>query len=58
MSRLARGLVRLYPSAWRARDEDEFLALLDAREPLTWRDAIDIVGAAGREWGRWLVRWP
>jgi hypothetical protein len=53
-----RRLVRLYPRAWRARYEQEFLALLGAHEPLTWRDGIDIIGAAGREWGRCLVGLP
>ena len=33
--RIARRLVRLYPRAWRARYEDEFVALLDARGDLT-----------------------
>lgn len=55
---VARRLVRLYPPAWRARYEQEFLALLDAHEPPTWRDGIDILGAAGREWGRFLVGLP
>jgi hypothetical protein len=54
---VARRLVRLYPAAWRARYEQEFLALLDAHEPLTWRDGIDILGAAGREWGRAIGHW-
>lgn len=35
-------LIRLYPAAWRARYEDEFLAVLEER-PLSPFDAIDIV---------------
>lgn len=34
-------LLRLYPAAWRARYEDEFLAVLEAR-PLSPFDAFDI----------------
>src|SRR6476660_1097695 len=55
---VARRLVRFYPRKWRTRYEQEFLALLDAHEPLTWRDGMDILGAAGREWGRFLVGLP
>jgi hypothetical protein len=35
-------LVRLYPAAWRARYEDEFLAVLEER-PLSPFDAVDIL---------------
>jgi hypothetical protein len=38
-------LVRLYPKEWRARYEDEFLALLEARPP-TLGDQIDIARGA------------
>ena len=38
-------LVRLYPRAWRARYEDEFLALLEAA-PATRRDRLDIARGA------------
>jgi hypothetical protein len=54
---VARKLVRLYPRAWRARYEEEFMALLDARGHVTWSDGIDILGAAGREWGRTIAHW-
>lgn len=37
-----RVLIRLYPAAWRARYEDEFLAVLEER-PLSPFDAFDIV---------------
>jgi hypothetical protein len=55
--RLVRRLVRLYPRAWRARYEEEFVALLDARD-LGWRELIDIGRCAGREWLRltWIGR--
>src|SRR5262249_35566364 len=52
--RIARQLVRLYPRAWRARYEAEFIALLDARD-LDWRDAADIALGLPRDWLR--VRW-
>lgn len=51
LDRVARRLVCLYPRAWRARYEDEFVAMLDARG-LRWRDLADIVICAGREWMR------
>jgi hypothetical protein len=38
-------LVRLYPSAWRTRYGDEFLALLEAR-PARGRDLVDIAAGA------------
>jgi hypothetical protein len=41
----SRTLVRLYPSAWRARYGAEMLGLLDERPP-TWRDSIDIIRGA------------
>lgn len=53
---IARKLVGLYPRAWRARYEDEFVALLDARGDLTLSDAFDVLRAALRERGRSLVR--
>lgn len=37
-----RFLIRLYPAAWRARYEDEFLALLEER-PISPFDALDIL---------------
>ena len=40
-----RRLVRLYPARWRARYEEEMLALLAERPP-TVRDAIDLVRCA------------
>ncbi len=57
-ARVARQLVRLYPRAWRARYEDEFVAMLESRDELTSRDAADIVLAAVREWARLAARWP
>ena len=54
--RLARCLVRLYPRVWRERYEAEFLALLEAREDVGWMDALDIMRAVAREWGRSLIR--
>src|SRR5262249_14591540 len=55
--RIARQLVRLYPSAWRARYEDEFVALLESRD-LGWRDVLDVSRGATREWLRstWFGR--
>lgn len=38
-------LLRLYPSAWRQRYEDEFLAVLE-ETPTTWRDYSDILWGA------------
>jgi len=55
---VARRLVRFYPRKWRTRYEEEFVALLDARGDLTWSDAVDILGAACREWVRTIARWP
>jgi hypothetical protein len=49
--RFARRLVRLYPLAWRARYEEEFVALLDARV-LGWLDLVDVGRGAAREWLR------
>ena len=49
--RLVRRLVRLYPRVWRARYEDEFVALLEARDS-SWRDVMDIGRGAAREWLR------
>jgi hypothetical protein len=40
-----RNLIRLYPSAWRARYGAEMLDLLEERPP-TWRDAIDLIRCA------------
>ena len=46
--RLARALLRLYPRAWRQRYGDEFLALI-ADGGLSWREVVDVIGAAGVE---------
>lgn len=46
--RLARALLRLYPRAWRERYGDEFLALI-VDGGLTWREVVDVIGAAGVE---------
>jgi len=56
-TRFARQLVRLYPRAWRARYEEEFVALLEARE-LGLRDVLDVGRGASREWLRstWIGR--
>ena len=40
-----RRLVALYPAAWRARYEDEFIALLEARQ-LSLSERFDIVRGA------------
>jgi hypothetical protein len=50
-SRLARRLVRLYPRAWRARYEDEFVALVETRDS-GWLDSLDIIRGAAHEWLR------
>lgn len=55
---LARHFVRFYPRAWRARYEEEFVALLEARSDIDWRIALDVSLGAAREWGRWFVAWP
>lgn len=52
--RLARTLLRLYPSDWRARYGDELLALV-SESGLTWRAAADIVVAAAIERVRRLI---
>jgi hypothetical protein len=44
-------LVRLYPPAWRARYEDEFLALLEARR-ITPSVALDVCRGAADAWLR------
>ncbi len=54
LDRVARRLVRLYPRGWRARYEDEFVAMLDGRE-LRWRDLADIAICASREWMRLTI---
>jgi len=46
--RVARALLCLYPRAWRQRYGDEFLALI-ADAGLSWREAVDVIGAAGVE---------
>jgi len=43
------GLLRLYPSAWRARYGDEMAALLEDRPP-TRRDRVDLVRGALDAW--------
>ena len=40
-----RWLLRLYPSAWRARYGDEFAALLD-EQPLTFQLVVDVLAGA------------
>jgi hypothetical protein len=50
--RLARRIVDFYPRAWRDRYEREFVALLDDRDDLGWRDVADIGRGAVREWMR------
>lgn len=45
---LARWLVLTYPRAWRARYEDEFVAMLE--EGMTWRHAPDVIGGALDAW--------
>jgi len=47
-------LLRLYPRRWRARYEDEVLALVDDTG-LDARRALDLSIAAGREWMRLIV---
>jgi hypothetical protein len=49
--RLARQLVRLYPRVWRARYEEELVALVDS-SPVTAGVVIDLMAGAGREWVR------
>jgi hypothetical protein len=51
MSDLARLLVRLYPRAWRARYEDEFVVLLE-QTGVGWSALLDIAWGAIREHGR------
>jgi hypothetical protein len=41
VGRLARSIIRLYPSAWRARYEVEALDLLEIRAP-TWSDVWNL----------------
>jgi hypothetical protein len=50
--RLARRIVSLYPRAWRERYGLEFLALVEDRHDLGWRDVADIGRGAAREWMR------
>jgi hypothetical protein len=47
-------LLRLYPSAWRERYGEEFLALLQQTD-VGWRQIIDVVASASREWVRAAV---
>ena len=55
----ARRLVRWFPLNWRARYEDEFVALLEAA-PRGWRTTLDVVQDCIAEWsheiGERLVR--
>ena len=52
---VARALVRLYPRRWRARYEDEMLALI-GETPLTLSALVDLVAGAAREWIHTAVR--
>ncbi len=54
LHRLARALIRLYPRPWRARYEDEFVALLEDTGA-TWHVVVDIVRGVLRE--RALQAW-
>jgi hypothetical protein len=45
---IARWLVLTYPRAWRARYEDEFMAMLE--DGMTWRNAPDVIGGALDAW--------
>jgi hypothetical protein len=47
--KIARRIVRLYPRAWRARYEDEMLALVEQSAP-RWRDVGDLARGSAREW--------
>jgi len=49
---LARRIVSLYPRMWRERYGLEFLALVEDRHDLGWRDVGDIGRGAIREWMR------
>jgi hypothetical protein len=46
---VARRIVRWFPLNWRARYEDEFVALLDAA-PRGWRTTLDVVQGCVTEW--------
>jgi hypothetical protein len=46
---VARRIVRWFPLNWRARYEDEFLALLDAA-PRGWRTTLDVIQGCVAEW--------
>lgn len=49
-----RGLLRWYPTSWRARYEDEFIVFLEDRledAPLTWRFRLSVAFAGMRERG-------
>jgi hypothetical protein len=46
---LARRLVRWFPLNWRARYQDEFVALLDAA-PRSWRTTLDVIQGCVSEW--------
>jgi hypothetical protein len=46
---LAKRVVRLYPRTWRARYEEELLALLEQGH-VRWRDALDLARGATWEW--------
>ena len=49
MSGLLRGMVRLYPRAWRERYEEEFEALLEER-PASASDVCDVALGAFDAW--------
>ena len=48
---LARRIVRSHPRAWRARYEQEMLALLEA-SPGHWRTVVDLARGCASEWVR------
>lgn len=49
-------LLRLYPRQWREKYGEEFVALLE-QTGVGWRQIIDVVSAASREWVKAVVRW-
>jgi hypothetical protein len=58
MKQVLRGLISLYPAAWRARYSREFEALLDEVSP-TWRTLFDVFGGAFKMqmkiWTPWKI---
>ena len=55
LMKFARAIVRLYPRAWRARYEDEMLALVE-QSGLTAFRALDLMLGAAQEWTREIAR--